>query len=189
MRRALGAVLVTGVVGANVASALVCCSSARESVKAVASMDTTLTELARRLPPLEGIARATSPTPPVPTPASAEAVPWRGIVRVNDHEFLVDAQTANDVLEDQAGFMRSARVVPEQQNGKVVGVRLFGVTPHSLPGLLGIENGDRIETINGYPISTPENAPSAYSSLRRNSDVRVIVNRHGQTLSLHYRIV
>lgn len=190
MRTALGAVLVTGVVGANVASALVCSSSARESVKAVASMDATLSAMARRLPALEHTARAASATPPALAPPSAEAPLWKGIVQLNDREFLVDAQTANDILEDQAGFMGAMRIVPEQQNGKVVGIRMFGVTPHSLPGLLGIENGDRIETINGYEISNPENALSAYSSLRRNSgDVRVIVNRHGHSLSLHYRIV
>jgi general secretion pathway protein C len=189
MRTALGVVLVAGVFGANVASALFCSWSASENVKAIASMDTTLSAFVRRLPPLEGTGRAASPTPPVATPPSAETVPWKGIVRLNEREFLVDAQTANDVLEDQAGFMRSARVVPEQQNGKVVGVRLFGVTPYSLAGLLGIENGDRIETVNGYEMSSPERALSAYSSLRRTGDVRVIVNRRGQTVSLHYRIV
>jgi general secretion pathway protein C len=189
MRTALAAVLATGVVGANVASALVCSSSARESANVVASVDTTLSAIARRLPAIEGTARAASATPPAHAPPSAEAQPWKGIVRVSDREFLVDAQTANDILEDQAGFMGAVRIVPEQQNGKVVGIRMFGVTPHSLPGLLGIENGDRIEAINGYEISNPENALSAYSSLRRNSDLRVIVNRHGQSLSLHYRIV
>ena len=189
MRTALGAVLLSGVLGANLASALVCCSSARESAKAIASMDATLSAVVRRLPPLVGAARATSPTPPVPTPPSTETAPWKGIVRVNDREFLVDAQTANDLLEEQAGFMRSATIVPDQENGKVVGLRLFGVSPHSLLGLLGIENGDRIETINSYEMSSPERALSAYSSIRRKSDVRVILNRHGQTLSLHYRIV
>jgi general secretion pathway protein C len=189
MRTALGAVLLSGIFGANLASAVVCCSSARENVKAIASMDTTLSAVVRRLAPLEGAARAASPSPPVPTPPSAETATWKGVVRVNDREFLVDAQTASDILEEQAGFMRSATIFPDQENGKIVGLRLFGVSPHSLLGLLGIENGDRIETINGYEMTSPERALSAYSSLRRKSDVRVILNRHGQTLSLHYRIV
>jgi general secretion pathway protein C len=189
MRTALGAVLVTGVFGANLASALVCRSSTRESAKAIASMDATLSAIVRRLPLLEATGGAASPTPPVATPPTAEAVPWKGIVRVTDREFLVDAQTANDLLEEQAGFLRSATIVPDQENGKVVGLRLFGVSPHSLLGLLGIENGDRIETVNGYEMSSPERAMSAYGSLRRNSDARVILYRHGQTLSLHYRIV
>jgi hypothetical protein len=189
MRTALAAVLVAGVLGVNVASALVCSLSAREGAKAAAEMDTTVSALVRRMPLLTGTADAASPTPPTPTRPSADALAWKGILRLNDREYLVDAQTASDVLEDQAGFMRTARIVPEQENGKVVGIRLFGVSPHSLLGLLGIENGDRIETINGYDMSSPEKALSAYSSLRWKSDVHVIVNRRGQSVSLHYRIV
>jgi general secretion pathway protein C len=58
-----------------------------------------------------------------------------------------------------------------------------------LLGLLGIENGDRIEAVNGYDMSDPENALSAYNSFRRKNDALVLLNRRGQTLSLHYRIV
>jgi membrane-associated protease RseP (regulator of RpoE activity) len=189
MRRVLAVVLVTGVMGANVASTLVACSSARESAKALASMNTTLLAVVRRLPPLEGTARAASPTPPAPPQPSAETVPWKGIVRLSNREFLVDAQTANDILEEQSGLAAQAWVVPEEQNGRVVGIRLFGVTPHSLLGLLGVENGDRIESINGYEMSHPDNALSAYGSFRRKGDVLVILNRHGRTLSLHYRVL
>jgi general secretion pathway protein C len=188
MRTALAVVLGTGVVGANVASMLVSYSSARESAKAALAIDTTLSAIARRLPPLEGTARAPSPTPPVAAP-SAEPRPWKGIIRLGDREFLVDAQTANDILQEQSGFWRSIRIVPEQQRGRTVGIRLAGVAPGSLLSLLGIENGDRIETVNGYEMSDPENALSAYGSLRQKNDVVVTLNRHGQALSVHYRIV
>jgi hypothetical protein len=185
IRTALVAVLATGVVGANIAFTLVAYSSARESAQAVASMDTTLSAIVQRSPPLEKTARAASQTPPV----GADVLRWKGVVRLNDRTFLVDSQTANDILEEQGGAMRQAAIVPEQVKGKVVGMRLFGVTPDSLLGMLGIENGDRIETVNGYEMSNPENAMSAYNSLRRKNDVLVRLSRRGQTISLQYRIV
>jgi general secretion pathway protein C len=189
MRTVLVTLLATAVVGANVASAVVFSSVARENANAARSLETTLSAIARRLPPPGATAPAAPPTAPVAAPPSAETLLRRGIVRLDDREFLVYAQTANDILEDQAGFMRAARIVPDQQNGKVVGVRLFGVTPRSVLDLLGIENGDRIETVNGYDLTNPENALSAYNTLRRNSDVFVLLNRRGQTVTLHYRIV
>jgi general secretion pathway protein C len=191
MRTALVTVLATGAVSASVTSTVVAYTSASESVKAVASMDTTLSAIARHLPPLERTARAASPPPPIaasPVSPAAEPVPWRGIVRLNDGEFLVATGTANDILQGPAGFLRTARIVPEQQNGRVVGIRVYGATDSFL-GRLGIENGDRIERINGVDMSSPENAMSVYDSFRWTNDVRVIVNRRGRTITLHYRVV
>ena len=33
--------------------------------------------------------------------------------------------------------MKSARIVPEQKDGKVVGIRMFGIRPETLLGTLG----------------------------------------------------
>jgi len=51
--------------------------------------------------------------------------------------------------------MRSARVVPEKEGDKVVGIRLFGIRQDSLLGTLGLENGDRLSSINGFEMSDP----------------------------------
>jgi general secretion pathway protein C len=52
-------------------------------------------------------------------------------------EFNVDRGVVDKILENQAELMRQARIVPEQENGKVVGIRLFGVRPDTLLGTLG----------------------------------------------------
>ena len=53
----------------------------------------------------------------------------KGIQRVGPNEFNVDRGVVDKILENQAELMRQARIVPEQENGKVVGIRLFGVRP------------------------------------------------------------
>src|SRR5262249_22235444 len=46
-------------------------------------------------------------------------------------------------------------MVPDQEDGHAMDVRLIGIRPKSLLGLLGLQNGDHLEAINGYPIATP----------------------------------
>ena len=84
--------------------------------------------------------------------------------------------------------MRQARIVPEQENGKVVGIRLFGVKPDTLLGTLGMENGDRLEKINGFDMTSPEKALEAYARLRTADHLTVSVNRRGQETNLDYNI-
>lgn len=147
---------------------------------------------------------ADQPTPPAAAPAAgaapaASAAPARGapalpadmkakIQRVSATEFNVDRSVVDKILENQADLMRSARVVPEQQDGKVVGVRLFGIRPDTLLGTLGLENGDRLETINGFAMASPEKALEAYARLRTAEKLTVSVNRRGQPVTIDFNI-
>jgi general secretion pathway protein C len=136
--------------------------------------------------------------PPEPTaPRAQPAVPNRttvdpsivnGIQRVSATGFNVDRGTVDKILENQADLMRQARIVPEQQNGKMLGVRLFGVRPDTLLGLLGMKNGDRLQTINGFDMASPEKALEAYARLRTADHLTVQVNRSGQNTNLDYNI-
>src|SRR6266540_142814 len=98
------------------------------------------------------------------------------IQRVSANEFNVDRQVVDKILENQAELMRSARPVPEQEHGKVVGIRLFGIRPDTLLGTLGLENGDRLQSINGFDMASPEKALEAYAKLRTADHLTVQVN-------------
>lgn len=110
------------------------------------------------------------------------------IQRVSATEFNVDRSVVDQILENQATLMRSARIVPEQENGKVVGIRLFGVRPDTLLGTLGLENGDRLETINGFNMASPEKALEAYARLRTADHLTVTVNRRGKPTNIDFNI-
>jgi general secretion pathway protein C len=149
---------------------------------------------------------ATTPPPPAATPAPkpAEGEPvaqapkadGRGIDpeikskinRVSDTEFHIDRSAVDKILEDQGNLMKSARIVPEQKDGKVVGIRLFGVRPDTLLGTLGLQNGDRLEQINGFDMGSPEKALEAYARLRTAPNLTVKVNRRGQPMTIEFKI-
>ncbi len=112
----------------------------------------------------------------------------KGIQKVSATEFNIDRGVVDKILENQSELMRQARIVPEQENGKVVGIRLFGVRPDTLLGTLGMENGDRLQTINGFDMASPEKALEAYARLRTADKLVVQVNRRGQNMNLDYNI-
>ena len=110
------------------------------------------------------------------------------IKKVKDNEYDVDRSVIDKILENQAVLMRSARIVPEQENGKTVGIRLFGIRPDTMLGVIGLENGDRLEKINGFDMASPEKALEAYARLRAADHLTVTVNRRGQTQNLDFNI-
>jgi hypothetical protein len=80
------------------------------------------------------------------------------------------------------------RVVPERENGSVVGIRLFGIGKDGWLGVLGLENGDRIDKVNGFEIGTPERALQAYARLRTESHLRVELVRRGRPMTIDYYV-
>jgi general secretion pathway protein C len=145
-------------------------------------------------PPAPPAASAAAPPPAAaPVVAAGGATPVgddikKGIQRIGPSEFNVDRGVVDKILENQADLMRQARIVPEQENGKVVGIRLYGVRPDTLLGTLGMENGDRLEKINGFDMASPEKALEAYARLRTADHLTVSVNRRGQPTNIDFNI-
>lgn len=110
------------------------------------------------------------------------------ISKVSESEINIERSVIDHVLENQAALMKTARIVPEQQDGKTVGIRLFGIRPDTLLGVLGMQNGDRLETINGFNMASPETALQAYARLRSASNLSVQVTRRGKPLTIEYKI-
>ncbi len=143
-------------------------------------------------PPAAAASAAPAEAPPPPTPThGAPSVPAdiaSKIQKVSDTEFKVDHAVIDNILEHQAELMKSARIVPEQKDGKVLGIRLFGIRPDTLLGTLGIQNGDRLESINGFNMGSPEKALEAYARLRTATSLNVKVSRRGAPVSIDYQI-
>jgi general secretion pathway protein C len=110
------------------------------------------------------------------------------IQKVSETEFNVDRSVIDNILENQAQLMRSARIVPEQKDGKTVGIRLFGIRQDTLLGTLGMQNGDRLEKINGFDMASPEKALEAYARLRTATSLTVQVTRRGKPMTINYSI-
>lgn len=133
-------------------------------------------------------AASSAPAPTTGGPKSLDPSIAKGIQKVGPTEWNIDRGVVDKILENQSELMRQARIVPEQENGRVVGIRMFGVRPDTLLGTLGMENGDRLQTINGFDMASPEKALEAYARLRTADKLTVSLNRRGQNINLDYNI-
>lgn len=142
------------------------------------------------------VASRSATPPPAVTPLVAQPPPaspaWPvalGVLKVSETEFLVDRRVVDRALESQADLTRMVRIVPESDGGKVVGIRLFGVRPGTLLYLIGFQNGDRLESVNGLDVGTPEHALEAYARFRTAPDISVVLNRRGSPTRLDYHLL
>lgn len=157
-------------------------------------------ELAMFAPPGEGTPAAVpaaNVTPVEAMPEEAPAAPTgaisaadmdQGITRVSDTQYNVARNLVDQLLENQAELMRTARIIPHQENGRTVGVKLYGIRRNSLLGRLGIQNGDMLRTVNGYDMTSPDSALEAYARLRSASNLSVSIVRRGQPTTLEYNV-
>jgi general secretion pathway protein C len=93
------------------------------------------------------------------------------------------------VLREQASAIGgSVRAVPHQQDGRLVGVKLYGISRNHLLAELGLQNGDVLRTINGLELASPDQALDAYAKLRNASHFSVALVRRDRPLTLVYEI-
>ncbi|MBX3247117.1 MAG: general secretion pathway protein GspC [Myxococcales bacterium] len=111
-----------------------------------------------------------------------------GIQRISDTNFNIDRSLVDRVLENQAELMRTARVIPHEEGGRTVGVKLYGIRRNSLLGRLGVQNGDMLRTINGYDMASPDSALEAYARLRTADHLTLSIVRRGQPTTIDYNI-
>lgn len=112
----------------------------------------------------------------------------QGITRVNDRQYTIERSLVNRLLSNQAALMRTARVIPHEEGGRVVGVKLYGIRRSSLLGRLGIQNGDMLRTINGYDMTAPDSALEAYARLRQAERITINLQRRGSDQTIDYQI-
>ncbi len=138
--------------------------------------------------------RSTRSSPPSKQAARLQRTPRlprniaRKIRRVNATEYVIARSAVDTILDQQAKLMRHVRVRPHQKNGKVASLSVNRVRRGTLLSELGIRNGDRIRSINGYSLTSPEKALQAYSRLRTSSELSLELMRGGRPLTIEYRI-
>lgn len=130
---------------------------------------------------------AMGPPPDAGAPGGPPSDIMGKIRRVKEHEFEVDRSAVDALISNPAALMQT-RVVPEKEGDRVVGLKLFGIRPNSLLGNLGIENGDRLTSINGFEMNDPQKMLEAYSKLLRADHLSASVVRNGKPVNLEFSI-
>jgi general secretion pathway protein C len=112
----------------------------------------------------------------------------KGIRRKSDTDFEIDRGLLDKLLGDTTTLARSARIVPSVKDNKPNGFKLYAIRPDSVYAKIGLMNGDTIQAINGYDMSTPAIALEVYTKVRTASNLSVTVLRRGESKTLNYTI-
>lgn len=122
------------------------------------------------------------------TPAPAAADPFADRVRkIDDTTYEVDRSLVRELVGGSVGAA-GARISPITKNGKLEGLRLFGVKASSIAGSLGLKNGDVLQAVNGTKIESANTLLTLYSQLEQLNNVELAGTRGGKPLTLNLRL-
>jgi len=138
--------------------------------------------------PLCQLSMFTPAAPPPPKSSISEEDLNAGITQVSDTNYNISRQLLDRVLGAQSELMRAARVIPYEENGRTVGVKVYGIRRNALLGKLGIQNGDVLRTINGFDLSSPDSALEAYTKLREMDQFSISMIRRGAPRTMEYQV-
>jgi general secretion pathway protein C len=151
-----------------------------------------------RLPFFVASLVACAPSTPAPAsataPTSASSPELRlarireSIVHTSPTQVVLDRVTVDEIFDHEHELVSDVRIVPEQEAGTVVGLRIFGAPPDSLLGALGIKNGDRVQTVNGRDVTDGDTARAMLAELPKAKHVTVVLNRGGRDMTLDYDV-
>ena len=112
----------------------------------------------------------------------------QGIQKISDTRFRIERSLVTKVLSNQGSLMKAARVIPHEENGRIVGVKLYGIRRSSLLGKLGIRNGDMLRTINGFDMASPDTALEAYARLQTADSLSLALKRQNKEMTIEYDV-
>lgn len=111
-----------------------------------------------------------------------------GIRKINDTQRVMSQQTLRQQLNNLPSLLRQAKAVPHRENGKNVGFKVIEIASGSIFEDLGIQNEDIIQSVNGRPVKSAEDALNAYRRLRTSKSFQLSVLRNGRPVSLNLSV-
>ncbi|HEX3477056.1 MAG TPA: type II secretion system protein GspC [Kofleriaceae bacterium] len=140
-------------------------------------------------PPATPVAVAeAAPTLPVAEGDDMQGAVDSGIKKIDDNNYEIDKSLIEKVLLNPMAVAKGARVVPSMKNGKPDGFKLYAIRPSSAFAKLGLANGDTLQSINGFELTSADKALEVYTKLREATSLEVEVTRRGKPVTLKYSI-
>lgn len=118
----------------------------------------------------------------------AELASYDGIQEVSQNDFKIEDRVIQNALSDLGTILRDARVMPNLNQGRIDGFKIFAIKPDSLFRKIGLRDGDILQTVNGYEIDGPQKGMELFEQLKNSNDVRMTIKRDGSPIDLNYTI-
>jgi general secretion pathway protein C len=110
------------------------------------------------------------------------------IKKSDESTWSVPSGTLDKLMNSSGCLVTQARIVPSMKNGKANGFKLFSIRKGSIYSKIGIQNGDVIQRINGYEITSPDKALEIYTKLKDAKTIRIELTRRGKPMKFTYKV-
>jgi general secretion pathway protein C len=107
---------------------------------------------------------------------------------IDSGNYEIDKSLVQKALANPMALAKGARVVPAVKNGKPDGFKLYAIRPSSVYSKLGLTNGDTLQSINGFELTSADKALEVYTKLREATQLEVEITRRGKPMTLKYSI-
>lgn len=108
------------------------------------------------------------------------------VVEISPTDYLVARSV---ILDGQADLVSAARLIPSERDGVMIGVRVFGVRPGTLPARLGVRNGDTLVSLNGVSFAGSPDVERLMAIAQDSTAAELVVLRRGELVRLRYTVV
>jgi hypothetical protein len=112
-----------------------------------------------------------------------------GISKVGPNNYEIKQDEVTKAMANLSKIATKARIVPAFEGGNSIGFKLFSIRPGSVYSKIGIQNGDIVQGVNGYELTSPDKALELYQKLKDGKEFSVDIKRRGQPVTLEYAIV
>lgn len=124
----------------------------------------------------EAEAAASAANASIVSPENVETVEF-------DYNYLV-----NEIGPGYANILNSAKLIPELEEGKMMGFKLLSIVPGSLFDRMKLQNADVITEVNGTSMRDPSQGFKLYQALQEEREITVRVMRNGQSMIRKVRV-
>lgn len=101
---------------------------------------------------------------------------------------VLDQGRIQQALENPKNIMSDARFIPFINGNKQEGFTISEVRPGGIYSSLGLMNGDVIQRVNEYSMSSPETALQAFTAIKGMERIQLDIIRAGNKMTLTYLI-
>ncbi|AUX49153.1 general secretion pathway protein GspC [Sorangium cellulosum] len=109
------------------------------------------------------------------------------IRRVSETEIDIDRSAAEKIFAQPEIVTHTSAAIPEMRDNQVAGLKMT-IKPGSVLESFGLQSGDLVRSVNGIDLTDPEKAMMAYTRMRSDSRVSVLVERNGRPLRLRVNL-
>jgi|GEM_PF-6787492 len=111
-----------------------------------------------------------------------------GIKKMSELEYLLEQGEVDKAMQNLNQIATESRWLPSFRDGKSEGFKIVSIVPGSVIQRLGFQNGDVVQKINGYDMSSPDKALEVAAKLRDTKNIVIQVDRRGSVRNVTYQI-